>query len=493
MHMKNFYRISITFLILLFSFTLSNAQTMDGTWSCAYATTDDGANGTGIQTITVSVVSENEFVALVSQAAPACVETDACYLVGYRNADSTHGRLGTTPYGSSSDYKQIWLNGFDQVYMDHAQDLASHGNLIFVPNNDPNYNILVFEIGTDSVVSHPKRMSTNYDPFSNDTLWAIDVDAAGNVFVTTHGLTNQPSKVLVYDSPDNESSWSSGHSADPLHIITLPDNGTARGVTVNGDGTAIYVSNYDNGKIYAYVGNTTDGYSLSPAFNFERIDQVDTTALTAAPWGLQFLNGNNILFSAMDADYELGDGYRYGNLVAINPNTGEVINELDVADWNFQITGGYSSRPNQIGIASGYTSTYNVDFDANGNMYSQSYYGWTVEKWVYSGTLPTFELTITGVEKVDSQLPTEFKLNQNYPNPFNPSTAIQFSVVERSEITLSIYSITGELITTLINSAEFESGNYEVTFNASRLSSGTYIYSISNGMNTITKKMTLLK
>jgi hypothetical protein len=335
------------------------------------------------------------------------------------------------------------------------------------------------------------RMMIPSDPFSPDSLWAIDVDDNGRVYVTTQGTDTKPSKIFVFESPDVESAWSSSYSAMPLQTIVLPGNGTSRGVTTNDNGSVIYASNYDNGKIYAYVGNTTDGYTLSPSFNFERIDTIDSV-LTAAPWGLKFMDGKNILFAAMDADFTTS-AYSYGRIYAINPNTGEIIDTLDAAKWNYDQTGAYNNRPGQTGIASGYTSTYNIDVDDNDYLYSQSFYGWTVEKWAFSGTLPTIELTITSVEKTDSQIPNSFEVSQNYPNPFNPATTIEFSITERSPITLKVYNVNGELITTLVNNAEFESGIYKVTFDASRLASGTYIYSLNNGFNTISKKMTLIK
>jgi hypothetical protein len=336
-------------------------------------------------------------------------------------------------------------------------------------------------------------MVTAANPFSPDSLWAIDVDGNGRVYVTTQGTDTEPSKVLVFESPDVESAWMSGHDASPIHTITLPDNGTARGITVNSDGSVIYVSNFNTGKIHAYIGNGTDGYNLSPSFNFERIDNIDSV-LTAAPWGLKLMNGKNILFAAMDADFGGGASYPYGRIYAINPNSGKILDTLDQAKWNYDKTGGYQLRPSgTLGNVSGYTSTYNVDVDENDNLYSQSFYGWTIEKWAFNGTLPTIDLTITSIEKDNSQIPNSFNVSQNYPNPFNPSTTIEFSITERSPITLKVYNVNGELVSTLVNGAEFESGIYTITFDASRLASGTYIYNLTNGNNTVSKKMTLLK
>jgi hypothetical protein len=85
-----------------------------------------------------------------------------------------------------------------------------------------------------------------------------------------------------------------------------------------------------------------------------------------------------------------------------------------------------------------------------------------------------------------------FQLNQNYPNPFNPSTTIRYSIPERSKVTLKIYDITGRELLTLLN-GEINAGNYEVTFNASKLSSGVYFYTLRSNTSASTKKMLLLK
>ena len=480
-------------ILLIFSFsTTIISQTFDGEWSTALVTDDDNSNGTNQRTMSVAATTgDNNFVALVSRPS-----TGEYYLVGYKNATDSTGRLGAS-YSSGSDPAQtLWINGFDQVYMEKAFDIAAYGDLIFVANNDVGHNILVFELKDDSVYSYPMRLSTATDPFNIDSLWAIDVDRGGRVYVTTQGNETTPSKVLVYDSNDPE--WTSGYSADPKQVITLPDNGLAHGVTANADGSVIYVSNMNTGKIYAYVGNITDGYTLSPSFNYENIDAyaVDTlgTIENIGPLGLNFMDDNNILFAAADSYiFSPNRTYGFGRIYIINPNTGEMMDTIDVADWNFVASDSTDYTTHVNNVASGYTSTYYVDFDENKNLYSQSYFSWTIEKWVYSGTLPMIEPTLTDVEKIDSNIPNSFEVSQNYPNPFNPSTTIEFSINKTAPITLSVYNINGELITKLVNGAEFAPGVYKITFDASRLASGTYIYSISNGSNIITKKMTLLK
>ncbi len=98
---------------------------------------------------------------------------------------------------------------------------------------------------------------------------------------------------------------------------------------------------------------------------------------------------------------------------------------------------------------------------------------------------------VTGVETLD-QLPTKYELSQNYPNPFNPSTTIKFQLQNTEDVSLKIYNLLGQEVATLINES-MNAGVYEVSFDASKLSSGVYIYAISAGSFNAAKKMTLLK
>jgi len=75
-------------------------------------------------------------------------------------------------------------------------------------------------------------------------------------------------------------------------------------------------------------------------------------------------------------------------------------------------------------------------------------------------------------------IPKSYMLSQNYPNPFNPSTTINFSILERSFVTLKVYDILGREIANLVNE-ELKAGSFEKTFDASTLSSGVYIYRIT--------------
>jgi len=94
--------------------------------------------------------------------------------------------------------------------------------------------------------------------------------------------------------------------------------------------------------------------------------------------------------------------------------------------------------------------------------------------------------------EVEIKHPSGFVLEQNYPNPFNPNTHIRFTLPEKNYTTLRIYDSLGELIEELINEV-IEPGNYEFVFDANKLSSGTYFYSLSSGKFQESRKMILLK
>lgn len=97
---------------------------------------------------------------------------------------------------------------------------------------------------------------------------------------------------------------------------------------------------------------------------------------------------------------------------------------------------------------------------------------------------------------VEVSAPEKYVLLQNYPNPFNPSTTIGFSIPQQSNVTIEIYNVVGELVSSLANKT-LEAGYHNVNFEAGNLPSGTYVYQLKavgqNGTFVETKKMLLLK
>lgn len=98
----------------------------------------------------------------------------------------------------------------------------------------------------------------------------------------------------------------------------------------------------------------------------------------------------------------------------------------------------------------------------------------------------------TDVNDPASDLPDKFTLSQNYPNPFNPATIIEFALPQKEAVKLEIFNILGQKVTTLIDD-ELDAGYHKVAFNGSNYATGLYLYRLEAGVNSITKKMVLVK
>ncbi len=108
------------------------------------------------------------------------------------------------------------------------------------------------------------------------------------------------------------------------------------------------------------------------------------------------------------------------------------------------------------------------------------------------GSVLRYQVVTSVAEKLP-KIPTSFALRQNYPNPFNPTTTIEYELVKRERVTLTVTDLLGRKVKDLIRNEEQEAGTYRVHFDAGFLSSGTYHYTITAGTNSITKGMVLVR
>jgi hypothetical protein len=98
----------------------------------------------------------------------------------------------------------------------------------------------------------------------------------------------------------------------------------------------------------------------------------------------------------------------------------------------------------------------------------------------------------TSVETYSDLVPETFQLSQNYPNPFNPTTTIQFSISKAGIYSLQVFNLLGQKVASLLDK-EVSAGVYRVQFDASKLTSGMYIYTLRGANVNISQKMMLLK
>ena len=150
----------------------------------------------------------------------------------------------------------------------------------------------------------------------------------------------------------------------------------------------------------------------------------------------------------------------------------------------------------------GFTGT-STSVDAIGT--STSGYGtlfsacWTGNYAGTSGTQGNFAVIrlnsgpVTAIEN-ESEVVRSFTLNQNYPNPFNPVTNISFELERSAAVSIKIFDISGAEVEAVIENEMMKAGTSSVLFNAEKLSTGVYFYSLfADGQKVDTRKMMLVK
>jgi photosystem II stability/assembly factor-like uncharacterized protein len=108
------------------------------------------------------------------------------------------------------------------------------------------------------------------------------------------------------------------------------------------------------------------------------------------------------------------------------------------------------------------------------------------------GQILTYADIISSVNERSTTITSDYRLEQNYPNPFNPITTIEFDLPKSSEVSLKIFNILGEEVTTLV-SDRLSAGSYSYEWDASNLASGVYLYRLQAGDYIQTRKMVLMR
>lgn len=202
-----------------------------------------------------------------------------------------------------------------------------------------------------------------------------------------------------------------------------------------------------------------------------------------------------------------GGDFEYGASIVSTTNSGTnwIYNELGVFGISNAI--GYRTQ-NEIWVSMNLIDSFLVSTDGglkwrltptpdnsiiSDMTFADRRNGWAVGK---NGVLYKYNSSLINIFNTGNLISENFKLYQNYPNPFNPTTNIEFGISgigpSRRIVTLKVYDSQGREVATLVNEV-MPSGNYNVSFNGTNLSSGIYYYQLTSGKSTETRKMILLK
>jgi sugar lactone lactonase YvrE len=293
------------------------------------------------------------------------------------------------------------------------------------------------------------------------TLGAAASDAAGNVYVGAVVGGAQPIK--MYDPDFNF-----------LENAVDTSRGFSRTMEVMEDGTILWAG-YTNHAIFKY--SRPDEFSpydavpdtVMKGFDSESMVRHPVTGHIWASAGSQ--NDLPNRFPGVETNYLPRAHYAFDPSDLNTPVDGEVI-ELNLEAM------GNNPDPRPRGIA----------FSPDGNT------AYTVTFAVANVAPQVFKKMGTGLERDDYVgIPDGYLLKQNYPNPFNPSTMISFEIPVATKVTLRVYDMLGRVVATLVD-GNLTSGSYTYSFDASKLSSGVYLYEVSTASGVMmSNKMTLIK
>ena len=353
-------------------------------------------------------------------------------------------------------------NGDSWEWIDHQVEWPIYSDVIV------NDNAYVFCLGNERII---------YRSFDNGTTWETSNFGIGinaKFFLNQHNLLFLYNiNRQLYNTTDFGNNWIlinsdfpgfSDYALDSFNNIYILsedkiykslDDGISWNQINNNIplGTFLNVISIDgNDNIYigtgsVFIGNSSGVfYSNDYGLSFVEINTglPDTTVLSMA------INNDNIVYTAL-----ANEGvYSYNKF----------LNSWDPVD----------NRPYFKNVTS-------LLFDNDGFLY-----GGTENQSI----IRSLETTVSIDEIVNSNF--KYYLRQNYPNPFNPATKINYSLENSGYVELEIIDILGRRIALLVNEYQ-EKGYHSVSFNASNLTSGIYLYRIKSGKFVQTKKMILLK
>lgn len=124
--------------------------------------------------------------------------------------------------------------------------------------------------------------------------------------------------------------------------------------------------------------------------------------------------------------------------------------------------------------------------------YSSAGNGNLGERYRLSDIQDVIEEYLAKTDLNPGQIPLNFELSQNYPNPFNSSTLINYSILNRSHVSLQVFDVRGRLISTIVNAFQPPS-KYEVEWSPNGIPTGIYIYRLMTDGTVITRKMLFIK
>jgi hypothetical protein len=447
------------------------------------------------------------------------------------------GKIRLTPFEGSFPFASASLLDFGNVEINTSSD-----TLVLYISNYGEENLVVEDIPEDygafslvESVSYPYtlgtydslRISFVFHPIDTgavDIVYPFDTDFSGfngirlkgygykivpaeeNIFYAATGTLNNSISLTLDKISGTASVLGPSRMTEIRSLATHPVTGVIYGVNneeqivrYNAEkGDAYKLFGTDKKDLYALAFNNTG--DLYAAQKSGEIYLVDLDAQTLTEVSKAQINIYDISFNPQDnelyASIFLAIGSGKDRIFKIDLNTGDttLIGQTGFGTPVPAIA--FDGSGSLYGI-SGNSNQVNNLISIDKNTGAGTVISTTGIKHITALTYGTDNLVSAGNE--NTQLPSAFELKQNYPNPFNPSTVIEYSLPEASNVKLTIYNLLGETVGVLVNSDQVP-GVHKVEWNSSakNISSGIYFYEIKAKGNSgkdfsLIRKMILMK
>ena len=361
-------------------------------------------------------------------------------------------------------------------------------------------NIYTAEWGINRSTDYGQSWQTVNNGLGNLSVRTLIVNSNGHLFVGTDDNQNG----IIFRSTDQGEDWARVDSFPTgLSIKGMASGPNGEIVAVGvGYGYILHIStddgltwqdiSYGTGGAYSAAVNSAGDIFVARNGGVDRKLANDTvwTVCSGAGSGsppVIFIASNGYIYTDYTKSTDNGDTWMTNNFPTFISSYAEnTLGHLFIGTFNsgqgvYRSTD-YSETWEQLNTGLPIMDIRSVAVDDQDYLYAGS---WGMS--MFKTTTSTF----VSVDELKFE-PTSFSLEQNYPNPFNPDTKIKYSVPQTSMVKIIIYDVLGNEIETLVNQ-EKSTGDYEVEFDGSKLSSGVYFYQLRVGNFIETKKMVLLR
>jgi uncharacterized delta-60 repeat protein len=476
-------------------FTVKYASNGDTLWTRSYSSSPNGSDyGYAL------AVDQNGNVYVTGQSVHSGGIFDLVTIKYNTNGDSLWVRSWEGPTNYSSYGYSITVDNSGNVYVTgFTSDGLTSGEFITI-KYDSN--------GVEKWARQYKGPGTSSIDYSN----CVAVDDSGNVYTAgwSGGENNLHDMTTIKYNSNGDSLWvrrynGSANDNDYAYWLDLDNEGnvyvTGQSVETGTDNDATTIKYSPGGdllwiKHYDGPGN---GYDAAQSLSVDENGNVYVTGNHTTAAGLNCMtlkystDGDSVWLRSFNGPGSGGDV-----LISIalddsaNAYVTGFVSSGGTSDF---VTIKYSSEGEEEWVelynapANSYDGTYAITLDHLGNAYVTGYSAGIGTDWDYTTIKYSDHPVNVNEQKI---IPEEFVLGQNYPNPFNPSTKIKYTIPETGYVQLIVYNVVGEEVAELVNGVR-EAGQYELTFNASNLPSGLYLYKLQSSSNVEVKKMMLTK